>query len=306
MVKVEQHQLSAACRVQQENPKKGASADRYDRYKAARTLQQVLDLGGSRGDIANDMVRGYIQCEDPATQEAILMTANESERRRLPAHLQRKLPPSGQAPPKRPPPPHVPQPRPKKVKSAPKQPGFILYTKVESGVQHWDQRCVEGLSEDAAARVRAETMAAAKKRDLLKIMSQKVYATVDEANAAALETVVALVERLADEDGTPVATDGALHVAEDYLVPNENTIRNSATKDGDRGELLFRTRVSFVADVRRAGEQLRRAEETAEAQERALEQLKEALASMEDHQRRAAGVHFTIGGLPPPCSGDCA
>ena len=200
MVKVEQHQLSAACRVQQENPKKGASADRYDRYKAARTLQQVLDLGGSRGDIANDMVRGYIQCEDPATQEAILMTANESERRRLPAHLQRKLPPSGQAPPKRPPPPHVPQPRPKKVKSAPKQPGFILYTKVESGVQHWDQRCVEGLSEDAAARVRAETMAAAKKRDLLKIMSQKVYATVDEANAAALETVVALVERLADED----------------------------------------------------------------------------------------------------------
>ena len=83
--------------------KKGASADRYDRYKAARTLQQVLDLGGSRGDIANDMVRGYIQCEDPATQEAILMTANESERRRLPAHLQRKLPPSGQAPPKRPP-----------------------------------------------------------------------------------------------------------------------------------------------------------------------------------------------------------
>ena len=120
--------------------------------KAARTLQQVLDLGGSRGDIANDMVRGYIQCEDPATQEAILMTANESERRRLPAHLQRKLPPSGQAPPKRPPPPHVPQPRPKKVKSAPKQPGFILYTKVESGVQHWDQRCVEGLSEDAAGQ----------------------------------------------------------------------------------------------------------------------------------------------------------
>ena len=45
----------------------------------------------------------------------------------------------------------------------------------------------------------------------------------------------------------------------------------------------------FEADVRRAGEQLRRAEETAEAQERALEQLKEALASMEDHQRRAAG-----------------
>ncbi len=67
--------------------------------------------------------------------------------------------------------PPPPPPASKKVKkSAPKQPGFILYIKVESGVQHWDQRCVEGLSEDAAARVRAETMAAAKKRDLLKII----------------------------------------------------------------------------------------------------------------------------------------
>ena len=24
------------------------------------------------------------------------------------------------------------------------------------------------------------------------------------------------------------------------------------------------------------------------------------------HRRRAAGIHFTIGGLPPPCSGGCA
>ena len=195
MVKVEQHQLSAACRVQQENPKKGASADRYDRYKAARTLQQVLDLGGSRGDIANDMVRGYIQCEDPATQEAILMTANESERRRLPAHLQRKLPPSGQAPPKRPPPPHVPQPRPKKVKSAPKQPGFILYTKVESGVQHWDQRCVEGLSEDAAARVRAETMAAAKKREKELMQNAQVLEVTGDGEEGERQPHPALVAR---------------------------------------------------------------------------------------------------------------
>ena len=253
MVRVEQHQLGAACRVQQDNPKKGVSADRYDRYKAARTLQQILDLGGGRGDIGNDMVRGYIQCEDPSIQEAILLTANESERRRLPAHLQKKLPPAGSAPPKRPRPETVKQPRPKKVKSAPKQPGFILYTKVESGVQRWDPRCVEGLSEDAAGRIQAETMAAAKKRDFMRLMTEKVYATVEEANTAALETVVALVERLADEDGTPVATDGALHVAEDYLVPHENTIRNSASTSGEQGELLFRTRVAFVADVRRAG-----------------------------------------------------
>ena len=45
----------------------------------------------------------------------------------------------------------------------------------------------------------------------------------------------------------------------------------------------------FEADVRRAGEQLRRAEETAEAQERSLAQLNEASTSLEGHQRRAAG-----------------
>ena len=90
MVRVANEYLACACRVQQDNPKKNMSADRYERYKAARTLQQVLDLGGSRGDIGNDMVRGYIQCEDPSIQEAILLTANESERRRLPAHLQKK------------------------------------------------------------------------------------------------------------------------------------------------------------------------------------------------------------------------
>ena len=64
MVRVANEYLACACRVQQDNPKKNMSADRYERYKAARTLQQVLDLGGSRGDIANDMLRGYIVVED--------------------------------------------------------------------------------------------------------------------------------------------------------------------------------------------------------------------------------------------------
>ena len=85
MVRVANEYLACACRVQQDNPKKNMSADRYERYKAARTLQQVLDLGGSRGDIANDMLRGYIVVEDREIHEAILMTANESERRHLPA-----------------------------------------------------------------------------------------------------------------------------------------------------------------------------------------------------------------------------
>ena len=56
MVVVEQDQLSAACHLQQENPKKGMSAQRCDRYKAARSLGQILELGGSRGDIGNDLV----------------------------------------------------------------------------------------------------------------------------------------------------------------------------------------------------------------------------------------------------------
>ena len=95
MVRVANEYLACACRVQQDNPKKNMSADRYERYKAARTLQQVLDLGGSRGDIANDMLRGYIVVEDREIHEAILMTANESERRHLPAHLLGRLPPAG-------------------------------------------------------------------------------------------------------------------------------------------------------------------------------------------------------------------
>ena len=94
MVRVANEYLACACRVQQDNPKKNMSADRYERYKAARTLQQVLDLGGSRGDIANDMLRGYIVVEDREIHEAILMTANESERRHLPAHLLGRLPPA--------------------------------------------------------------------------------------------------------------------------------------------------------------------------------------------------------------------
>ena len=58
MVRVANEYLQCRCKVQQENPKKNMSADRYERYKAARTLQEVLDLGGSRGDIGNDMLRG--------------------------------------------------------------------------------------------------------------------------------------------------------------------------------------------------------------------------------------------------------
>ena len=47
----------------QENPKRQGSQShgRYERYKAAKTLEEMLDLGGTRGDIYYDMARGYIK-----------------------------------------------------------------------------------------------------------------------------------------------------------------------------------------------------------------------------------------------------
>ena len=111
MVRVANEFLEARCRVQQENPKSGASEARYEKYKAARTLGEIIKLGGSRGDIGNDMLRGYIVVEDTSIHDEILLTANESERRHLPDHLLRKLPASsGGADPRA-----APKPRPQKV-----------------------------------------------------------------------------------------------------------------------------------------------------------------------------------------------
>jgi hypothetical protein len=110
MVRIGDEYIGCACRVQQENPKRQKSAERYEKYKHGRTLREVLDLGASRADIAHDMVRGYIVVEDREVQKAILSTANESERRHLPAHLQGALPPSSGDPRG---PPARPAPRPK-------------------------------------------------------------------------------------------------------------------------------------------------------------------------------------------------
>ena len=71
------------------------SADRYERYKAARTLQQVLDLGGSRGDIANDMLRGYIVVEDREIHEAILSGADLTDVEMTDAQICRTRMPAG-------------------------------------------------------------------------------------------------------------------------------------------------------------------------------------------------------------------
>ena len=52
---------AAELRVQQENPKTGKSRVRYESYKAARTVNAVLEFGGSKADIANDLQRGYME-----------------------------------------------------------------------------------------------------------------------------------------------------------------------------------------------------------------------------------------------------
>ena len=128
MVRIADEYIGCACRVQQENPKRQKSAERYEKYKHGRTLREVLDLGASRADIAHDMVRGYIVVEDREVQKAILSTANESERRHLPAHLQGALPPSSprsqsdpraRPKPKYAPPPRAPAPKPVPRKLAP-------------------------------------------------------------------------------------------------------------------------------------------------------------------------------------------
>mmetsp|Transcript_13546 Transcript_13546/g.40339 ORF Transcript_13546/g.40339 Transcript_13546/m.40339 type:complete len:275 (+) Transcript_13546:195-1019(+) len=256
MVRVEPHQLSAACTVQQENPKKGVSAQRYDRYKAATTLGEILDLGGSRGDIGNDLVRGYIQIEDEAVALAILSTVNDSEKRRLPESLRAKLPdapepePLGPRPAKRPkpaaeaPPPEPRRPRPKKVKTIR---GYILYSKVSTQFTSWDPRAFEGLTEPEADMVKGEALANAQLRDGTRVDSSILYADADAANAAALNLITRLVQDCARDNA-----DGAVRLAEDAFLPSENTLRNSCSS-ADHGALFYSTRVELVVDSQGRG-----------------------------------------------------
>ena len=60
MVRVANEYLACACRVQQDNPKKNMSADRYERYKSAKTVGEFLDAGGTSGDLRHDWARGYV------------------------------------------------------------------------------------------------------------------------------------------------------------------------------------------------------------------------------------------------------
>jgi len=53
--------IDGQIRFQQTNPKKKKSRERYDAYKAANTLRDVIKKGGSWGDIYNDYARGFLR-----------------------------------------------------------------------------------------------------------------------------------------------------------------------------------------------------------------------------------------------------
>jgi len=44
----------------QDNPKRGMSKDRYEKYKHAKTIEEFYALGGSTGDIRNDRAKGFL------------------------------------------------------------------------------------------------------------------------------------------------------------------------------------------------------------------------------------------------------
>ena len=72
---------SASLTIQKANPKRPgtASHERYERYKGAKTLDELLELGGSRADFNHDKAKGFIvvdgevaarSAHDPAERRA--------------------------------------------------------------------------------------------------------------------------------------------------------------------------------------------------------------------------------------------
>lgn len=66
MVEVTEALLTRAVKFRQANPKVSGSKSfsRYEKYKKAATLAQVLSLGGTRGDIKNDVDKGFVVFTD--------------------------------------------------------------------------------------------------------------------------------------------------------------------------------------------------------------------------------------------------
>lgn len=59
-------------KFEQTNPKKRGSgaADRYDKYKLAKTIGEAMDLGASQGDLKNDSTKGYLHLASDAEKKA--------------------------------------------------------------------------------------------------------------------------------------------------------------------------------------------------------------------------------------------
>ena len=56
---------AAPIAVVQKNPKRGASGKRFDKYMAATTAKEFLELGGTRADLKYDIARGWVTVLDP-------------------------------------------------------------------------------------------------------------------------------------------------------------------------------------------------------------------------------------------------
>ncbi len=71
---------SASLTIQQANPKRPgtASHERYERYKGAKTLDELLELGGSRADFNHDKAKGFIVVDG----EAAARSAHDPAERR--------------------------------------------------------------------------------------------------------------------------------------------------------------------------------------------------------------------------------
>ena len=47
-------------RVRQDNPKRGASKARFERYMPAKSAREFVLLGGTKGDLQNDLLKGHV------------------------------------------------------------------------------------------------------------------------------------------------------------------------------------------------------------------------------------------------------
>ena len=65
---------------QQQNPKRGESALRYDKYKAATSAKQLLALGASSG-FKNDLAKGYVTLKKSPLAGLVITPAVRTSKR---------------------------------------------------------------------------------------------------------------------------------------------------------------------------------------------------------------------------------